>query len=173
MSLASALLRVVGRPLATGIAMVPGLRVRRHRVLGAPLRPDGGLTAVLKERVDAGVMLWRARAAPVIVASGGLARAGATLAEADGMAAALRAAGVPEEAVIIERQSRTTAENATRVAELLLPCAADAALIVSQPFHLRRACWLFSPRRLRVGGLAHRRQRAVRAAAARLSLGRA
>lgn len=108
-------------------------------VLGAPLTADGQLSAVLDERVRAGFALWRAGAAPRLCVTGGPSPRGGV--EADAMAEALRALGVPDDALVIERTARTTAENAARVAELLGP--GRTVWLVSQPFHLRRARHLF------------------------------
>jgi uncharacterized SAM-binding protein YcdF (DUF218 family) len=96
---------------------------------------------VLRERVDAGAALWRAGAAPRLCVTGGPSRGGRT--EADVMAEALLERGVPAAALRIEREARTTAENATRVAAMLRPEAVTRVWLVSQPFHLRRARWLF------------------------------
>lgn len=106
-------------------------------VLGAPLRGDR-ITPVLRERIDAAVELWKAGGAPIVIASGGIT-AGATIAEADAIVAALRERGVAD--VIVERVSRTTAENARFTAALLPPRA--TVWIVTQPFHGRRAARLF------------------------------
>lgn len=109
-------------------------------VLGAPLAPDGALSSVVAERVAGGIALWRAGAAPLLVMTGGRGP-GAKRAEAPAMAAAARAAGVPDGAILVEDRSRTTAENAREVAALL-PAGAQI-WIVTQPFHGRRARRLF------------------------------
>ncbi|HKA86277.1 MAG TPA: YdcF family protein [Haliangiales bacterium] len=110
-------------------------------VLGAPLRPDGSLTEVLEERVAAAVELWRAGRVPLVVMTGGRTR-GAAIAEAEAMAAAARARGVPPEALLVETAARYTAENAKNVAALLLP-ARRRVWVVTQPFHLRRSMLWF------------------------------
>lgn len=109
-------------------------------VLGAPLTPSGALTRILEERVRAAAALWHAGGARRVVASGGVT-AGASRAEADAIAEALRAAGVTE--ILVEARSRTTAQNATYTAELLAPLAARSVWLVTQPFHGRRAALLF------------------------------
>src|SRR5215470_8586977 len=103
------LVRVLGRPLASGVRTVAPGGFDAIVVLGAPLGPDGALTAVLGERVDAGVALWRRGAAPLLCFAGGRTR-GAAVAEADAMAAAARAAGVPAAALVVEKESRNTYE---------------------------------------------------------------
>ncbi len=106
-------------------------------VLGAPLRGDA-LSPVLAERVAAAIALWRAGAARWMVATGGVTR-GARRAEADAIAEVLVAAGVPADRIVVERASRTTAENFTRSAALLAARGARTAWVVTQPFHARRA----------------------------------
>jgi uncharacterized SAM-binding protein YcdF (DUF218 family) len=107
-------------------------------VLGAPLWANGRLSPILAERVTAAIELYRGGGAPIVVATGGKT-IGATHAEADAMADALRAAGVPD--IVVENQSRNTAENALFTARLL-PRGARI-WIVTQPFHGRRAARLF------------------------------
>lgn len=105
-------------------------------VLGAPLAADGGLSEVLRERVDGGVALWRQGLAPIVICTGGIT-GGATRAEATVMAEAVVAAGVPVAAVVVEPRALTTADNAREVAALLPPGA--QVWLVTQPFHGRRA----------------------------------
>jgi uncharacterized SAM-binding protein YcdF (DUF218 family) len=109
-------------------------------VLGAPLTASGRLSAILDERAAAAVALWRAGGAPRVVVTGGATRA-ATRAEADALAEALAAAGVPD--VLVEREARSTADNARLTAALLGPLGARSVWLVTQPFHARRAAWLF------------------------------
>lgn len=132
-----ALARLLGAPLerAAGEGTADAIVI-----LGAPLARDGLLTDVLRERVIAGHQLWRAGAAPLVCVTGGPSR-GRT--EAGAMAEALADLGVPPHALRIETESRTTSENVTRVAALLAADGVRSVWVVTQPFHLRRACWLF------------------------------
>lgn len=109
-------------------------------VLGAALGPGGTLTPILDERVAAAAALYRAGAGRHVVATGGVTRHDAR-AEADAIAEGLHAAGVPE--VLVERASRTTAENARFTAQVLAPLGARTVWLVTQPFHGRRAALLF------------------------------
>jgi uncharacterized SAM-binding protein YcdF (DUF218 family) len=106
-------------------------------VLGAPLGPGDRMTAVLEERVVAAAALWHAGGAPIVVATGGKTR-DAGRAEADVIAEALAARGVP--GAICESRSRTTDENARFTAELI---AQRRIWLVTQPFHGRRAARVF------------------------------
>ncbi len=120
---------VIDDPMAPADAIV---------VLGAPLRDDR-VTPVLAERIEAAARLWHAGGAPIVVASGGITSG--TLAEADVIAEGLRARGVSE--IVVERASRTTAENARMTAALLALRGAKTVWLVTQPFHGRRAARLF------------------------------
>jgi uncharacterized SAM-binding protein YcdF (DUF218 family) len=101
-------------------------------ILGARLA-GGAIGPVLAERIEVGVALWRRGLAPSIVVSG--------RGEARPMAARARELGVPDAALIVEDRARTTRENAERTAALIGRGA--RVLVVSQPFHLRRAVYLF------------------------------
>jgi uncharacterized SAM-binding protein YcdF (DUF218 family) len=109
-------------------------------VLGSPLRPDGQIGAALDERVRAGVALWRLGAAPIVCVTGG---GPPGRAEADAMAERALGLGLPAAALRIERASRNTAENARLTAVLLGTDRCRTVWLVSQPFHLRRAAFLF------------------------------
>jgi uncharacterized SAM-binding protein YcdF (DUF218 family) len=111
-------------------------------VLGAPLRTDGALTEVLRERVAVAAWLWHAGVAPIVLPTGGRTRPVA-LAEAEAIADGLRAAAVPGPAIVVEPAARTTAENAVRCAALLAARGARTAWLVTQPFHAARARHLF------------------------------
>ncbi|HTL38966.1 MAG TPA: YdcF family protein [Kofleriaceae bacterium] len=133
-----ALARALETPLA--ISTQPVEPLDAIVVLGAPLARDGSLTQVLAERVAATVALYRAGGAPIVVASGGTTH-GAPRAEADALAEALRDAGVSD--VIVERDSKTTVENARFTAEMLAARGARRVWLVTQPFHGKRAALLF------------------------------
>ncbi len=130
--------RVLGRPFA--ITNRPFEVRDAIVVLGAALGPGATLTPVLAERVAAAAALFAAGAAPRLIPTGGLTR-GAHRAEADVLADALVAAGVPRAAITVEDRAKTTADNA-RFTAALVPAGARVWL-VTQPFHARRAERLF------------------------------
>ena len=107
-------------------------------VLGARLGPGDGLTPPLAERVATATQLYRRGAAPIIAVTGGVTGT-ARRAEADVIAEALVAAGIPAEALVIERVAQTTADNARLTAALLVPSGVRRVWIVTQPFHALRA----------------------------------
>jgi uncharacterized SAM-binding protein YcdF (DUF218 family) len=144
-SFAGSLARALALPLdPRSVASAPE-KADAIIILGASLRPDDSLPPLAEERVRAGVELYRRGLAPVICVTGGHCARGHehTVAEAEGMARWVRAAGVPEAALRIDRKATTTQENAARAAELLFPEGRRRVWLVTQPFHLRRALFYF------------------------------
>ena len=135
--------RALGWPLAAADD------ARRHAdaivLLGAPMYRDGTLSPQADERVRVGVDLFRAGLASVICIVGGHCPRDHddTLAEAEGMARLVRALGVPEAAIRVDRCSTSTVTNAARAAAILLPEGRRRVWLVTQPFHLRRARFHF------------------------------
>ncbi len=108
-------------------------------VLGARLGRGDTLTPPLEERVAAAAALFRDAAAPRIVTTGGVTGS-AQRSEADVLADALVVAGVPRDAITVERHAQTTADNARLTADML---GGARVWLVTQPFHARRALRLF------------------------------
>jgi uncharacterized SAM-binding protein YcdF (DUF218 family) len=107
--------------------------------------------AALSRRLDRGVELFAAGAAPLLVLSGG---GRGPIAEAEVMRRAALARGVPENVVVVEPTSRNTFENARETNRLLRSHGLSAVLLVSDRTHLPRAIALFRLAGLRVAGSA-------------------
>lgn len=118
---------------------------------GRTLAPSADAIVVLGARVRQGVPSWplRCRAelgarlllegrAPLLVLSGGGDQGNRP--EAEFAAEIARAAGAPDAALLLERESRSTHENALYTARLLLARDATRILLVTDPSHLFRAC---------------------------------
>jgi uncharacterized SAM-binding protein YcdF (DUF218 family) len=120
-------------------------------VLGARLRPDGSPTTSLTRRTALGIELYHAKAAPMLLFTGGGER---LRPEAEAMAEAALAAGVPPAALLVERQSANTIENAFFSSALLQARGLHSVLLVSDRYHLPRARWLFGRAGLAVVGVA-------------------
>ncbi len=117
-------------------------------VLGSAVWPDEQPSPSLSRRIDKGVELWQAGLAPVLVPTGGVGRY--PPAEAEVMARVARTGGVPDSALIMERQAERTAES-----DVLVRALADAhgwhqIIRVSEPYHLRRSSLLFRAQGLEV-----------------------
>ncbi len=106
-------------------------------VLGAA-QWNGRPSPVLQARLDRAVELYHQGYAPLLVLTGG-SLAGDPFSEASVGRAYARAQGVPEEAILVEEESRSTLENLRGAWQLLSPRRARSILLVSDPFHMARA----------------------------------
>jgi uncharacterized SAM-binding protein YcdF (DUF218 family) len=107
-----------------------GCRVAVERLPGPAARRVARTAVAFREG-------WSAR----VVVSGGRKWEG--LVEADALAAELEKEGVPRNALLLERASRTTLENARLTARLLAELGARRIGLVSCDWHLARALWCF------------------------------
>jgi uncharacterized SAM-binding protein YcdF (DUF218 family) len=93
-------------------------------------------------RADTAIALWKQGYAPVLIFSGGSSDP-QSVASAELMKRTAVAAGVPGNAIVVEGISATTEENAQRVAELMKSRGMRSAILVTSPYHQRRAAILF------------------------------
>jgi uncharacterized SAM-binding protein YcdF (DUF218 family) len=93
-------------------------------------------------RATSAIALWKQGYAPILIFSGGSSDP-ASVASAELMKRSAVAAGVPANAVVVEGASATTEENAERVAELMRSRGLASAILVTSPYHQRRAAILF------------------------------
>jgi len=89
-----------------------------------------------QERVTQAVELYRAGFAPRLIFSSGYVF---TLREAEVMKAVAVDNGVPAHAILLEEQARNTFENVTLSARILREHGWRRILLVSSPYHMRRA----------------------------------
>lgn len=106
-------------------------------VLGCKIAPSGRPAPVMERRVAAGATAYFGGVAPRVLVSGG--RRWGSRVEARVMAGALRAAGVPDQAIVEELCSLSTLENAVFSAAILRRLGARRAAIVTCPWHMARA----------------------------------
>lgn len=106
-------------------------------VLGARVLPDGTPAPALQRRVALGVALWQAGHVRAIVLSGGTRTH--EVPEAEVMAEACRAAGVPREALLLERAAMTTEQNFLFSAPLIKALGVREVVVVTDRFHAARA----------------------------------
>jgi uncharacterized SAM-binding protein YcdF (DUF218 family) len=93
-------------------------------------------------RAETAIALWKQGYAPLLIFSGGSSDPG-SVASAELMKRIAVAAGVPANAIAVEGASATTEENAQRVAELMKARGLVTAILVTSPYHQRRAAMLF------------------------------
>jgi uncharacterized SAM-binding protein YcdF (DUF218 family) len=107
-------------------------------VLGAKLFSDGRLSPAFEGRIERAVELFKAKAAPLILFSGG-----GQPSEARAAVAYAKSLGVDETACLLEEQSTNTLENARYSAQLLAARGVRRVVLVSDGFHLFRAVRCF------------------------------
>ncbi len=112
-------------------------------VLGAA-QYAGRPSPVLKARVDHAVDLWHERVAPLLVLTGGVGERDTTSEAAVSASYAMRH-GVPERAIMLEAQGRTTSESISSVALMLGARHQTSVVLVSDPFHMFRV-WILARR---------------------------
>ncbi len=122
-------------------------------VLGGATRGDTHMSsrADLNDRADRlthAALLYRAGKAPRVLFSGGSGTGGRP--EADQMEEYLLLMGVPAQAILLERASTDTRENAVYSAQLLRKHGLHSVLLVTSAFHMPRARALFEREGLEV-----------------------
>lgn len=108
-------------------------------------------SAALIRRAGAAAEAYRSRGATLAVACGGRSWAG--IVEADELARQLVAGGVPEAAIVRERCSLDTRDNARFAAALLRRRGVREVVVVTCSWHLPRALRAFAAAGLEVEGI--------------------
>lgn len=111
-------------------------------VLGAGLQRNDRPGPALTRRSNQAAELWLQGAAPVVICTGGITGT-ARRSEASACKELLLAQGVPENAIILEENSRSTEENAIYVFDIFSQNGWERGVLVSDSFHMLRAHWLF------------------------------
>jgi len=94
-------------------------------------------------RTDTAVDLWKRGYAPILLFAGS-ALDPDSISSGDIMKREAIAAGVPATAILVEPFSSTTEENASRVVKILRDRGLRTAILVTSPYHQRRAAILFA-----------------------------
>lgn len=105
-------------------------------VLGAA-QYAGRPSPVFKARLDHGIALWKRGIAPYLVLTGGMGVGDTTSEAAVGRRYALRM-GIPDSAIRVETEGRTTSESLRAVVTLLDSLPDRSVVLVSDPFHSLR-----------------------------------
>jgi uncharacterized SAM-binding protein YcdF (DUF218 family) len=105
-------------------------------VLGAA-QYAGRPSPVLRARLDHALDLWNRRLASILILTGGTGSGDTTSEAAVGRTYAKRH-GVPDSAILVESEGRTTSESMKAVAGMLEVRGLQSALLVSDPFHMLR-----------------------------------
>jgi uncharacterized SAM-binding protein YcdF (DUF218 family) len=104
----------------------------------------------MQARVKRGIELYFRGYAPNILFTGGETRK--NFVEAEIMADLAVKSGIPTDAIFKETQSRNTIENAQFSAEIVQENGWQSAIVVTSPYHTRRAIALFRNQEINVVG---------------------
>jgi uncharacterized SAM-binding protein YcdF (DUF218 family) len=105
-------------------------------VLGAA-QYAGKPSPVLRARLDHALDLWNHHLASLLILTGGTGSWDTTSEAAVGRTYAKKH-GVPDTAILVENEGRTTSESMRAVAGMLEVRGLQSALLVSDPFHMLR-----------------------------------
>jgi vancomycin permeability regulator SanA len=105
-------------------------------VLGAGLKPDGTPNDMLRDRLEKGIELYRAGAAPKILLSGDNGQE--EYDEVNAMKDYVLKAGIPSEDVFMDHAGFSTYESMYRARDIFL---VGKAIIVTQKYHQYRALY--------------------------------
>lgn len=101
------------------------------------------LSGDVSARTNTAVDLWKRAYAPTIIFAGSSLDPD-SISSAEIMKREAVAAGVPAAAIIVEPSSATTQENAARVIDIMTAKGLRSAILVTSPYHQRRAAILFA-----------------------------
>jgi len=110
-------------------------------VLGAQVLRGGRASRTLEARVRHAADLYASGELDLIIPTGGLGEHGPS--EAEVMARILRAAGVPDEAMLLEDRAVSTWDSAIKVGDICRERGIVEVRIVSDPLHCVRAVGAF------------------------------
>ena len=111
-----------------------------------PLAPADVIVALSGDagaRTETAVDLWKRHLAPIIIFAGA-SEDPSSVSSGELMKRDAVSLGVPETAILVEPSSNSTQENARLVADLMKARGLTAAILVTSPYHQRRAANLFA-----------------------------
>lgn len=137
-----ALLVTVAAWAASAIAVVvwgarDGARASDAIVVLGAAQYVGRPSPVLRARLDHALDLWQRGLAPRLIFTGGTG-AGDTTSEAAVSRKYAMRHGVPDTAILLENEGRTTRESLAAVAAIMRARQMRTAILVSDPFHMLR-----------------------------------
>jgi vancomycin permeability regulator SanA len=106
-------------------------------VLGSKVQRDGAPSSGLQRRLERALDLYRKGAVRAIFVSGGRGSEG--FEEADVMRCILVRAGVPAEAIIVDRAGNNTRLTAVHAHQIMKARVWQSAVVISQYYHVPRA----------------------------------
>jgi hypothetical protein len=144
---------VIGLALGVPLSVAGLIGIGHTLAVTDPLAKADAIVAISGDagpRVVAAVDLWKRGYANVIVFSGG-ALDPRSASSAELMKRQAIRLGVPAEHIVLEPEAATTEENARLVAELMRDANLRSAILVTSPYHQRRASLHFAREFARFG----------------------
>lgn len=120
-------------------------------ILGAGLKPDGTPNRMLADRLDQGIALYNKGMAPKILLSGDNGQE--RYDEVNAMKEYCMERGIPPEDIFMDHAGFSTYESIHRADSIF---QVEAMIIVTQNYHLPRACYLAEKMGIRYVGMAAR-----------------
>ena len=148
---------LIGVVLTVGLGAFGLAAVGHALAVEDPLEKADAIVAISGDtgaRANTAITLWKQGYAPLIIFSGAAIDPD-SVSSAEIMRREALRQGVPENATLIEPASATTDENASEVAKLMVQRKLRSAILVTSPYHQRRAALLFG-RAFEPAGLALR-----------------
>ena len=137
---------LVGIVLTVGLGVFGLAAVGHALAVEDPIEKADVIVAISGDtgaRTNTAISLWKQGLAPLIVFSGAAIDPD-SVSSAEIMRREALRQGVPESATLIEPASASTEENATEVARLMDQRKLRSAILVTSPYHQRRAALLFA-----------------------------
>ena len=137
---------VVGLVLAVASGVGALVLVGHELAVSDALRKTDVIVAVSGDegpRTETAVELWKQGYAPLLLFSGASLDPN-SVSSAELMKRDAVRLGVPEDRILVEPNAATTEENARFVAQLMEAKGLHSAILVTSPYHQRRASMLFS-----------------------------
>jgi len=106
-------------------------------VLGSAVWPNEQPSPSLRARTERAIELYQQGYAPYLLLSGGLGQYPPE--EAEVMRRLAVEAGIPQEALILDKEAHSTWESMEQAREILEQEGWETAIIVSDPFHIERS----------------------------------
>lgn len=136
---------ILGLVVGGAAVLLPMIALGHFLAVEDPLVKADAIVALSGDqgaRTSTAVDLWKRELAPLIVFAGS-SEDPASLPSAELMKREAVRLGVPAGRVLTEPSSATTQENAVRVADLLAVHRIRSVILVTSPYHQRRAALLF------------------------------
>lgn len=136
---------LIGVLLSVGTGLSAFLLIGSWLAVEDPLAKVDAIVAIsgdTGQRADTAITLWKAGWAPIIIFSGASIDP-ESVSSAEIMRREALRQGVPESATVVEPASATTEENAAEVAKVMVTRKLRSAILVTSPYHQRRASFEF------------------------------